>query len=344
MQQTFANLPENIVAAIAKILSQHNAQEWIAHAKILHHQYMSRGKQQHQNFINTYSDILAYLALRTPATYAQTVGAFLQIQELIPSWQPKTILDLGSGPGTGIWAAKNTWFSIASATCIDQKKSFLSISKQIADLANFPVDISNLYNDGLKGLQNIDQKYDIVLIANLLNELPPTQIEKVLQETYERCNGVLIIIEPGTPFGSQIVEQSAQYFFEKGFLLAPYINNTFATTSKYWLHFSQRFIRPDFQRRIRQNMRDKSLMASDWEDTKYAYIAISKIQPEKTFWGRCIGSITKHKGFIEVPILTQNKLIVEKVMKRDKARYAFAKKLTWGQIIQNETNIHHHVA
>ena len=149
----------------------------------------------------------------------------------------------------------------------------------------------------------------------------------------------MIIIEPGTPFGFSIVQTAAKAFSHKSILVAPYIGNTFVQSDAYWIHFPQRFIRPEFQRNIRQKMRSTSLMASDWEEAKYTYVAMGNISTEEKIWGRCIGPVTKQKGFLEVPILTQTEVMHLRVLKRHKKAYTFAKNLRWGEFIKNREDI-----
>ena len=50
-------------------------------------------------------DVLAYLAVRLPATYAASGASFSAIAEARPDFAPKTALDIGAGPGTALWAA-----------------------------------------------------------------------------------------------------------------------------------------------------------------------------------------------------------------------------------------------
>ena len=49
-------------------------------------------------------DVLAYLAVRLPATYAAVRASFAAIAEARPDFAPKTALDIGAGPGTAVWA------------------------------------------------------------------------------------------------------------------------------------------------------------------------------------------------------------------------------------------------
>lgn len=334
--RTFINLPQKISDVISGILSNQKENDWILRAKKLHDRYISR--EQNGIYINDSLNALAYLSLRIPATYAQIYSAFLQVQEMIPSWNPKSLLDIGSGPGTAVWAANDIWTGLKKAKCIDKDKNLLSIGDEIAKKTSISVDISWERGD-IREMSEHENKYELVVIANVLNELTLSQQENLLKKAFDQCNGVLIIIEPGTSIGIDIIQKVSKTFIGKANLLAPYINNSLPPDSETWIHFSQRFIRPEFQRRIRQYMRDSSLMASGWEDSKYAYLATGKIFPEVMIWGRCIGPVKKQKGYLEIPVLTKDEIKQIKILKRNKKEYNFAKNLKWGEVIKNANDV-----
>src|SRR5579862_2407427 len=64
-------------------------------------------------------DVLAYAAARLPATYAATRSALGELAARAPGLRPETQLDLGSGPGTALWAARETWSTLTTATGIE---------------------------------------------------------------------------------------------------------------------------------------------------------------------------------------------------------------------------------
>lgn len=336
--QTFVNLPENISHAISQILTQQQNADWIKKALELHERYMVGKKEINDSFIQDFSDALAYLALRTPATYAQIHSALLSILELVPSWKPKTLLDIGSGPGTGVWAASSLFSGLESATCIEQDKNFISLGKQILSNSKFQVPISWRQQDIRYGIEGTSY-YDVIIIANVLNELSVSEGEKLIGHALNACKGILLILEPGTPFGGSIVNSAAKKLHHAGVLLAPYIKNSFVQNDSYYLHFPQRFIRPEFQKRIRQRARDDSLASSNWEEAKYSYVAISKFPSEVSLFGRCVGQAKLQKGFLEIPILTKEEIINQKVLKRYKKQYTYAKNLKWGELLMHKEDI-----
>src|ERR1700722_16786299 len=51
-------------------------------------------------------DALAYLVARFPATHAAAHAALRRTQEVSPRFSPSSLLDVGAGAGTGVFAAR----------------------------------------------------------------------------------------------------------------------------------------------------------------------------------------------------------------------------------------------
>lgn len=339
--QTFINLPLPIEDSVAAILSRSTPHELATDAKHLHERYMARDTQKRETFIQSPSDMLAYLSLRFPATYAQIYSALTQIQERLPQWRPKTVLDLGCGPGTGIWAAKTLWPDITTAIGIDTEKYFLSLGEEIRYGAKLSMNLTWINKNILNWIETSKTEvYDLIIVANVLNELSEIVIERLLSQLSLSSSGVILMLEPGTSVGYQIIQSVAEQLSQKEQIIAPYVNNTFRRSDDYWVHFPQRFTRPEFQRRVRQSMRESTLMASDWEETKFSYIAWGNLPVTKKFWGQCIGKPEVQKGFLMLPLLTEEGVIKAKIFKRYKQSYRFAKNLHWGEMIEQSVLIY----
>lgn len=334
---TIIPVPQSVQKAITELLATPNAHGWMKRAQALHLRYMQQEPNKQQRHVSDALDALAYLALRAPATYAQIWGAVAAVCEIVPNWQPTSVLDLGCGPGSGLWALLDLLPSLTTATGVDQSAHFLTLGPQILKGSEASLAVTWQQADVVQSVQQTTKVYDIILLANVLNELNETQRSTLIATAFERCSSLLLIVEPGTPIGSRIVQTAAQQLAAHGTLLAPYIGNHFVPEP--WLHFPQRFTRPSFTRRLRQGMRDSDLMASDWEEAKYSYVAIGKLNPESRPWARVIGPAQITKGHLEVPLLTQEQRLQVNVFKRHKQQFAFAKKLRWGELIFERTDL-----
>ena len=63
----------------------------------------------------TRTEVAAYLAYRAPATYAAAAAVFRQVALQRPGWRPRSLLDVGAGPGVAAWAAREAWPSLERA-------------------------------------------------------------------------------------------------------------------------------------------------------------------------------------------------------------------------------------
>src|SRR5437667_5517099 len=63
---------------------------------------------------------LAYLATRLPATYATMRAVLAETARMRDDFAPASLLDAGAGPGTALWAARETWPDLAEAVLIER--------------------------------------------------------------------------------------------------------------------------------------------------------------------------------------------------------------------------------
>lgn len=313
------------------MLSRSDMRQLALRAREIHARYMHPDPSNTTVIVRTADDALAYMALRFPATYAQISGAFMQIKERIPAWNPRTLLDVGCGPGTAILAARALFPSLEHVTGVDQVEYFISLAKELAYVAEPTLKVAWQRDTVSRWIDTPDtERYDVIVVANVMNELPGILKTRLLEKLDRLCAGMMVIVEPGTSHGVMLIERFAKSFVGKRTLVAPYIDNSFVHDEHTWIHFSQRFQRPDFLRRLRQSMRESDLMASDFEDATYSYVACGTVPDQKPLWGISIGNVEKYKGYLLVPILTRDGIIRARVLKRNKDDYNTAKEIRWG--------------
>src|SRR5689334_3406450 len=105
-------LPDDLHDAIARALAAIPQARWVREAQLLSDRYRAPRTAQQAPLATGEAQALGYAALILPATYAQLRGALSAAAARIPGWSPATLLDLGSGPGTALWAATAQWPSL----------------------------------------------------------------------------------------------------------------------------------------------------------------------------------------------------------------------------------------
>src|SRR5260370_25178947 len=78
--------------------------------------------------IATEADALAYALARMPATYAAVTASLNALREITPHFAPKSLLDVGAGPGTATWAATEAFSSLQRLTLLDANSALRALA------------------------------------------------------------------------------------------------------------------------------------------------------------------------------------------------------------------------
>ena len=128
-----------------------------------------------ERLVQTSDDAAAYAAFRLPATYGAVYGALGQVKAQLPEFRPTSLLDVGAGPGTAMWAAHHPdlWQdSLEKVTLLEREAAMISLGKRLAAQSSLssirkaewvPVDITGDWPTG---------SHDLVVTAYVLGELP----------------------------------------------------------------------------------------------------------------------------------------------------------------------------
>jgi ribosomal protein RSM22 (predicted rRNA methylase) len=65
-------------------------------------------------------------------------ASFAAVAEQRPDFAPKTVLDVGAGPGTALWAAADCWPDLADALLLEASSIFRSCGEALARGAELP--------------------------------------------------------------------------------------------------------------------------------------------------------------------------------------------------------------
>jgi SAM-dependent methyltransferase len=152
--------------------------------------------------IATPDDALAYAFARMPATYAAAIAAFDALREALPEFEPRSLLDVGAGPGTAAFAAGQLFGRIASFRLIDANASLRGLALTLlaaADCAPLR-EASYREGDALALLANAAPA-DLVTAGYMAGEIPDRDLPRFTHALWAATAGALVVVEPGTPAG-----------------------------------------------------------------------------------------------------------------------------------------------
>lgn len=270
---------------------------------------------------------VAYLISRLPATYAVLTRVFMEVKERFPELEIESMLDLGSGPGTAMWAAVEQFPKLKKIVLIEDVPEWIGIGKQLAKrsqrdavrLADWRQ--SNVIEQPFAGM------FDLVTISYLTNELRSADVSALARAAWNCAGSVLVIIEPGTPAGFERIRQVRRELIEQGgHILAPCPHEAECPmASGDWCHFAQRLERSSEHRHA------KSAMLG-YEDEKYSYIAVGR-EPVALPIARILRHPRKHSGHVELELCTLDGLKRETISKKHGPKYKQARKAEWGDVL-----------
>ncbi len=265
----------------------------------------------------------AYLAARLPATYAAVRTSFESAADLCDAFAPQTMLDVGAGPGTALWAAKQCWPTLESATMIEASASIRAVGSTLARNSGFS-SLDWQSGDVVKDRLDFPQA-DLVSIAYVLDELAPEERRKLVTRLWAATGQMLVIVEPGTPAGWQrIVDARATLIDEGAAIVAPCSHHLACPlTAPDWCHFSRRVARSRIHRMTKS-------AEVPWEDEKYIYLAVTReastpieawvIAPTRTGGGKVSLKLCSKNGSVDERLVT----------KRDGDFFRWARRADWG--------------
>lgn len=340
-------LPEDLREAIDRALANVPPARWQRAAQALSERY--RGPRAADIAERTHAGALArgddqalgYAAMILPATYAQLRGAMAATAARAPVWTPETLLDLGSGPGTALWAAAAQWPSLRAVTAWEREPAFIALGRDLAHGARSPAvrqakwERVDLQARGVEQRAPNDersvqrsalgaQRFDLVVLGHVLNELDGETRRRVVAEAWSATGGLLLIVEPGTPEAFEVVRAARDALLAEGArTIAPCAHDRPCPLERDWCHFPQRLWRPEFQRRARG-------APSQWEDSKFAYAALARFSPERAIWGRVIREPVFNKAYAETTISARTGVARYRALKRHREMFRLVKDLPWG--------------
>ncbi|GMH28836.1 hypothetical protein Nepgr_030679 [Nepenthes gracilis] len=262
----------------------------------------------------TYSDdeTIAYVASRMPAVYSACYRVLSEVRRRLPGFSPARVLDFGSGSGSVFWALRELYpNSLQKVNMVEPSQSMQQAGQSlIRDLKNLPLihsygSIQALNQD----ISKYEREHDLVIASYVLGEIPSLKDRiTVVRQLWDLTRDILVLVEPGTPQGSNIISQmrshilwmekrkcrkrrnasdqasqDAAAFRNGAFVVAPCPHDgpcPLEKTGKY-CHFVQRLERTGSQRAYK---RLKGGPLRGFEDEKFCFVALKRGKRPQECW------------------------------------------------------------
>jgi len=335
-------LPGWISAALQHKLEDVSRNDLRQRAQAISDAYRGGGSS---DLIRSELDSLAYAVVRMPATYAAVRAALAQTMRIIPDFAPRSLVDIGAGPGTASWAALDAWPSLRRATLIDRNAHLLDLARQLRDSGAAPhadlhvtqadmADIADLADlADMAGMPPDGLKADAVMASYALTELAPAAWRGALAKLWELADRLLLIVEPGTMSGFKRIFDYRNFLLAAGAaIVAPCSHEGPCplSASARWCHFGARLARS------RDHRLTKGADAP-YEDEKFTYLVAGKGFGDLERGRRILASPKVSKASVVLTLCAPQTAQEYVVDRRQKDAYKAAKRYDWGDAISDRS-------
>lgn len=274
-----------------------------------------QANKDHQGMYST------YLMSRMPATYAAITRVLQEIPEDV---RISKVLDIGSGPGTGLWAVKERFPEVDSYIGLEADRTFIDLAERL-NSGSVQKDVQWVQGLYPKDLPNI--KADLVLLSYTIGENSLEILHKTLENVWNyNVSEWLVVIEAGTPKGYNSILNVRDSIIEKGgYIYAPCKGNYLCPlVGEDWCHFSIRLERTLLQKKVKNG-------TLPYEDEKFSYVIARKSPVEfNENDARIIKKPVIRSGHITLDVCADGLCERKTVAKSQKETYQRAKKSEWG--------------
>ena len=319
-------LPPSLQSAIDHIIESTDTRQLTEAREELTRRYRHPSASQ---FMMTEVQRQAYVVSRLPATYAALQSSLKAIRERA-DLPIKSVLDLGAGPGTGMWAACENFPEIETVTLIEQDSSLATIGKRLAQFSEHSATRSANWQVGNLEQLNDLPPHDLVILSYSVGELRRESIAPLMNLCWKSANQLLLVIEPGTPVGFERIRLIRRHLIDWGaHLIAPCPHHAACPmTGRDWCHFSARVERSSLHRRLKGG-------SLGYEDEKFSYVAATKT-PFPLPSSRVLSQPSRHSGHIILKLCTDEGVQQPTISKKMGGLYKQARKVEWGDVFPLE--------
>lgn len=268
----------------------------------------------------------AYLAARFPATYGATRDVLRRIEPLLRPLS--SVLDLGAGMGGLAWAAVDAMPKLQRITLFERDVEMLRMGQHLTQNQLDPLEIAWCRDDIT--IAASFPAHEVVVLSYVLNELSLKEQIQLINKAYETTEGLLILIEPGTPKGYSNILRARTLLIDHGaHIIAPCPHTEPCPLvpafkeGKDWCHFRVRIPRGKYHRRAKEGV-------LPYEDEKYSYLVVSPHEQPKSE-NRVIKAPMMKTGHVILDLCTKSGQEERRIVAKSEGKiYSQARECDWG--------------
>jgi ribosomal protein RSM22 (predicted rRNA methylase) len=326
---TAPDLPAELKAALDARLQGLSRSDAAGRAALISKTYRDGGGS---GAIRSDADALAYALARMPATYAAVTASLNALREIIPDFAPKSLLDVGAGPGTATWAAAEAFSSLQSFALLDANRALRALALGLVSHNARLRGIKYQHGEAHAALADAEAA-DLVVASYMIGEISDAERSALAQLMWAKTRDTLLIVEPGTPAGyARIIALRSQLIALGAHVAAPCPHDgNCPLQAPDWCHFTQRLPRSQAHKQIKG-------AELPFEDEKFSYVALTRA-PVAIHPARVLAQPVVTKAEVSAKLCTPDGLAIAKVPRRAKADYAGARRWRWGDaVMESQTS------
>ena len=259
-----------------------------------------------------------------PATYHAASAVLRELRIRCPALRVESVLDVGSGPATCLWAAWSELDELARATLIEPDPAMVALGSRLLRGAQLAAQVDTVWWTGDSGRLAAAPAHDLVVAGYLLGELDAARRRQVVDDGWTASRGAFAIIEPGSAAGFRRVLEARDRLIARGARIVAPCPHAAACPlpPDDWCHFAARLNRTALQRGLKRG-------ALAYEDEKYAYVVAVRGAgaPARA---RVVRRPRLAPGRVTLPLCRTDGLRDETVERTRRADYRAARKTRWG--------------
>ena len=269
--------------------------------------------------------VLAYAVTRMPATLAVARFVLREVRSRCPGLRVERVLDLGSGPGTTLWAAASEIGELVDVTLVEPVPAMRAMAQRLVVGSSLDDRLVTSWHSRAVDVPRAADAFDLVVAGYLLTELDDASRRTLIDLAWERCRGAVIVILPGSTEGYRaMLDARAQLLGHGATVVAPCPHAGLCPLLEGdWCHFAVRLNRSGLHRRLKGG-------TMPYEDEKYTYLVATRGIGVPVD-ARVLRRPKKQERRVTLRLCGAEGVRDELVTRSDRPLYRRARKVRWGE-------------